>query len=213
MKASPCPEVNRRVNLATPPRTCHHGPVTTDPARHPPARLTVICGPMFAGKTSELIRRATLALADGRSVRIFKPATDTRYAGAHVVSHPGQRHDAVALSSPPDLPALAHGFSFIAIDEAHFFGDALVAPILELLQAPTQVLVVGLERDHRGQPFAPFPRLLCEADEVIKLAGPCARCGRPSLHSQRLTPDTARIVVGGAEAYEPRCRECFVPGL
>lgn len=170
---------------------------------------------MFAGKTSELIRRVAAA---GPGL-VIKPARDGRYHATRVVSHEGAGVDAVPVGAAAEiLPVVAEAVrvagvvGLVAIDEAHFFGDELIAPVRELLRRELRVLVVGLERDHRGDPFAPFPTLLCEADEVVKLNSRCARCGGPAIHSQRLVDSPERIVVGGADAYEPRCRGCFVPG-
>jgi thymidine kinase len=99
----------------------------------------------------------------------------------------------------------------VVIDEAHFFGAALTPVCIELIRRGVRVIVAGVERDHLGRPFEPFPSLLCEADEVVKLSGRCAVCGGPSVHSQRLIASDAHIVVGGAESYQPRCRACFNP--
>ena len=84
--------------------------------------------------------------------------------------------------------------------------------VLPLLEARRQLIVCGVELDHRGEPFEPFPTLLAKADEVIKLASRCERCGEPARHSQRMNESGDRIVVGGADLYEARCRDCFVPG-
>lgn len=169
-------------------------------------RLEVICGPMFAGKSTALLNRLRAAHVP---FILFKPALDTRYAEAQVVTHAGDRLDAVAVGDPASIPGLARAFPVVGIDEAHFFGAALIPPVFELLGAGARVIVAGVERDHLGGPFEPFPRLLCEADAVDKLAARCARCDRPAVHSQRMVPGDARIIVGGAEAYEPRCRACF----
>jgi thymidine kinase len=101
----------------------------------------------------------------------------------------------------------------LAIDEIHFFGAALTPIVHQLIGLNKRIILAGVERDHRGRPFEPFPALLCEADEVVKLSGTCAVCGGPSVHSQRMISDDSDIVVGGAEMYQPRCRACFKPGI
>ena len=196
-----------------------------------PGRLVVICGPMFAGKSTALLDRARAAHAAGRRVLAVKPAGDDRYDASAIVTHAGEQARARALHHAGEVLSVCAEHpggppEVVIIDEAHFFGDELVAPVLALLAGPgvgggagggatgagCEVILAGLERDHRGEPFAPLPRLLCEADEVVKLTGRCARCGGAAIHSQRLVASGERIVVGGAEAYEPRCRACFVPG-
>jgi thymidine kinase len=177
-----------------------------------PGGLTVICGPMFAGKTSSLLRAAAAAEQAGHPWVAFKPRRDTRYDAGSIVTHAGGTLNCTVIDDPRHILPAAHGVTAVLIDEAHFFGAPLVEPVLALIARGCLVTVAGLERDHRGEPFEPFPRLLCEADAVLKLSGPCARCGAPAVHSQRLIDSSDRIVVGGAEAYEPRCRACFVPG-
>lgn len=174
-----------------------------------PGRLEVICGPMFSGKTAELIRR--LGQSPGHAIAI-KPDLDTRYHETALATHDGKRLPATAVASADQITAAAGSATVIGIDEAHFFGAALLPVCMSLVNTGRRVIVVGVERDHRGQPFEPFPRLLCEADEVLKLSGPCAVCGRPAIHSQRMTDQPGRVIVGGAEMYQARCRACFKPG-
>src|SRR5262249_27706104 len=133
-------------------------------------------------------------------------------ASNELVTHAGMRLAAEPVAEAREIATKAVGAAVVAIDEAHFFAGALKQPCGDLLARGAIVIVAGLERDHRGEPFEPFPWLLCEAEAVVKLAGPCAVCGRPAIHSQRMVAGSDRIVVGGAEAYQARCRACFVPG-
>jgi thymidine kinase len=174
-------------------------------------RLEVICGPMFAGKTTELVRRLLAASAAGESVVAIKPSRDTRYRVLEIATHTGQTFPATPVVDAAGVPAARAGASVLVIDEVHFFGASLVPVCQELIRGGVRVIVAGVERDHLGRPFEPFPALLCEADEVVKLAGKCAVCGGPSVHSQRMVASDAAIVVGGAESYQPRCRTCFDP--
>jgi thymidine kinase len=165
---------------------------------------------MFAGKSTRLLARGAELVAAGVMVQAFKPSSDDRYDGArHIVTHDRRRLEAVPIARAEqvlDTNALA-----VIIDEIHFFGDELVAPCMRLVHAGRLVIVAGVDRDHRGRPFSPFPALLCEADRVDKLHAVCARCGGLACHTQRLVESGETIVVGGAEAYEPRCRGCFRP--
>ncbi len=173
-----------------------------------PGSLEVICGPMFSGKTTELIARLSAAAAPTVA---FKPARDDRYAQSELVSHAGRRHPAVPVASADEIYSAVGKHTVVGIDEVHFFGATLIAPVLTLVNSGVRVIVCGVERDHRGRPFEPFPTLLCEADQVLKMSAPCALCGRPAIHSQRMTASDAPIVVGGAEMYQARCRTCFKP--
>lgn len=167
---------------------------------------------MFSGKTTALIERLRAAHASGAKTVAIKPLRDTRYQTGALASHAGATLAAVNVAKTSGVVAAAGDAAVVGIDEAHFFGSGLGAACIALVSSGARVIVAGLERDHRGQPFEPFPRLLVEADDVIKLSGPCALCGRPAIHSQRMVDSSERIVVGGAEAYQARCRACFVPG-
>lgn len=187
----------------------------------PAGRLEVICGPMFAGKTTALIaalERARGAMAAG--VWAFKPSLDGRYHPTALASHAGARFEARAIEHAGEIEEAVLGSGLegleapavVGIDEAHFFGAGLVGPVRSLVASGVRVVVAGLERDHRGEPFEPLPALLCEADAVTKLTAACARCGCEAVHTQRIVASDSRIVVGGAGMYEPRCRACFRPG-
>ena len=100
------------------------------------APLTVICGPMFAGKTTELQRRIALAHNGGRRVLVVKPARDTRYADDAIVTHTGVRVAARAVATLDEIAdpsSSAVAADLIAIDEIHFFASDAVAPIACLL--------------------------------------------------------------------------------
>lgn len=177
-------------------------------------RLEVILGCMFSGKSTELIRRLREAVGRGHAVVAVKPRRDTRYGTADLVTHAGDRFPAVAVEDGgggAGLLAAAGRAAVVGIDEAHFFGVELAGAVLRLRDEGRRVLVAGVDRDHRGEPFEPFASLRPVAEEVLRLTAPCAVCGRPAVHSQRLIAAADRIVVGGAESYEPRCERCFEP--
>jgi thymidine kinase len=176
-----------------------------------PGRLEVICGPMFAGKTTELVRRLLDAQRRGEPVVAVKPARDIRYRVLEIATHTGETFPATPVGDADGVVPAAQNAAVLAIDEVHFFGQALTQVCRDLIRRGVRVIVAGVERDHLGRPFEPFPGLLCEADEVVKLSGKCAVCGGPSVHSQRMFASDAAIVVGGAESYQPRCRACFNP--
>lgn len=177
--------------------------------------LTVVTGSMYAGKTEELIRRSRRALYARRSVEVFKHVVDTRLDGSEVRSHNGVPHEAVAVGSSEELlTQVSEETDVVAIEEAQFFDEGIVEACRALADGGYEVIVTGLDMDFRGEPFGPMPRLLAEADEIVKLRAICARCGRDASRSQRLidgrpAPATApTILVGASESYEARCRHC-----
>jgi len=177
-------------------------------------RLEVIAGCMFAGKTEELIARLRSAMEDGRRVAAFKHAIDSRYDPDHLVTHRHDRFDAVRVPSAEALEMAAAGFDVIGVDEGHFFGDPLIEAARRLCIAGKRVIVVGLENDAWGRPFAPMPQLAAEAMLVTLKRAACTVCGSAAMYTQRLVPVTERTMVGGLGEYEPKCAAHFqsLPG-
>ena len=176
--------------------------------------LEVVCGPMFSGKSEELIRRLRRAEIAGQKALIVKPRIDDRYDIGHVVSHAGAKMRAVAVSRPEEIVGIADGYDAVGIDEVQFFSREIVAVIERLVDRGARVVVAGLDQDFRGLPFGSLPELLCRAELVDKLQAVCHRCGGPATMTQRLVDgrpaaaDGETIVVGALDSYEARCRAC-----
>src|SRR6185436_298867 len=131
--------------------------------RIPPQRggwLEVICGPMFSGKSEEMIRRLRRAEIAGQRVVIFKPRIDDRYDATDIVSHAGARMRAVPVATVSEISVHSQGYEVVGIDEAQFLGDGVVATALELADRGVRVVVAGLDQDFRRLPFGPMPELL-----------------------------------------------------
>jgi thymidine kinase len=179
------------------------------------SRLVVIHGPMFAGKSTEIVRRVAEARSRGERVLVVKPERDTRYAADAVVTHAGERIEAANARVAADILALVAREvpqpGLVVIDEIHFFASDAVEPIDALLARGISVVVAGCDIDHFGDIFAPFDALLPRADERVHKTGTCARCGAPSTHSERLVPATDRIIIGGAAEFIATCAACFRP--
>jgi thymidine kinase len=178
--------------------------------------IEVVAGPMFSGKSEELIRRVTRAMIAKLPVQVFKPVIDNRYDAVAVASHAGRTLRAEAVSDTRDLRVRIDPVTrVIAVDEAQFFDEDLVQLALELADTGRRVIVAGLDLDFRGVPFGPMPGLLAQAEIVEKLTAICS-CGKAATRTQRLIggrpahEEDPVILVGAAEAYEPRCRSCHV---
>ena len=162
--------------------------------RIPPQRggwLEVICGPMFSGKSEEMIRRLRRAEIAGQRVVIFKPVIDDRYDAADVVSHAGARMRAVPVTSPGEVATRANGFDVVGMDEIQFFDEGIVEVALELAERGVRIVAAGLDQDFRRLPFGPMPELLSHAEFVDKLQAVCHRCGGPATTTQRLVDGRA----------------------
>ena len=175
--------------------------------------IEVICGSMFSGKTEELIRRLRRARFARQNVEIYKPATDARFSAEQVVSHDENAIPSEVVDTAGQLLLMVGKADVVGIDEAQFFDNDLVDVCRTLAQDGRRVIVAGLDQDFLGRPFEPVPQLMAIAEYVTKLHAICVICGAPANHSQRIVADRSTVFLGAKEAYEPRCRECFDPGL
>lgn len=176
--------------------------------------IEVICGPMFSGKTEELIRRLKRTQIARKQVQVFHPSLDNRYSDSEIVTHGNVRMRSEPVDSAEELlKRLDSRTQVVGIDEANFFGSALVEVTGQLAEAGKQVIVAGLDTDYLGRPFPPVPDLLALAESITKMLAICMKCGAPAKHTQRLVESEELIFVGAVDSYEARCRRCFEPGI
>lgn len=176
--------------------------------------IEVVCGPMFSGKSEELIRRLRRAEIARQRVQIFKPRIDERYSADHIVSHSELKIRSEAVKDAAELLARVDlRTEIIGIDEAQFLGAEIVPAVVRLADMGKRIIIAGLDTDYLGRPFHPMPELLAIADEITKTLAICMQCGNPAKHTQRLVASEDLIVVGAAGMYEARCRRCFEPNL
>ena len=176
--------------------------------------IEVVVGPMFSGKSEELIRRLRRAEIARQRVQIFKPVIDQRYAKNGIVSHSGLEIPSELVTRGDEiLDKVAARTEVVGVDEAQFLGESVVHACVKLADLGKRVIVAGLDTDFMGRPFEPMPRLLAVAEEITKLLAICMHCGNPAVHTQRLFASEDLIVVGAGGMYEARCRRCFEPNL
>jgi len=175
---------------------------------------------MFAGKSTELIRRMERAAIAKHTCFIFKPKMDNRYSKDHVVSHNGIKIPCEAIPSDNDRGSLRghvmgmiseiNGPTAVGFDEAQFFdADMLVNLCEHLASQGARVIVAGLDQDVHGKPFGAMPYLLARADKVTKLSAICTVCGEEATKSRytlESPPGEGGVIIGGTESYEARCR-------
>lgn len=176
--------------------------------------IEVVCGSMFSGKTEELLRRIKRARLARQRVQLFKPRVDNRYDEVKVVSHEGLNADAVPVSTAAELLSQVAGeTAVVGIDEVQFFGADILTAAETMADRGIRVIAAGLDQDYLGRPFGPVPQLMAVAEYVTKLHAVCAGCGAQASRSQRVVAEEGQLFVGGAAAYEARCRRCFVAGV
>src|SRR5438034_2103360 len=174
--------------------------------------IEVIVGSMYSGKTEELIRRLRRAQIARQKVEIFKPAIDDRYAQDQIVSHSELRIPSRSVRSAQEVLQHAHEAQVIGIDEGQFLGPGLVAVCEQLARRGKRVIVAGLDQDYAGRPFEPMPELLAVAEYITKTLAICVVCGNPANRTYRKKRRAGRVVVGGTDLYEARCRRCYELG-
>ncbi|WHE07017.1 thymidine kinase [Thermoanaerobacterium thermosaccharolyticum] len=177
--------------------------------------IEVVTGPMFSGKSEELIRRIKRAKIAKQKVQVFKPAIDDRYSIDKVVSHNGDNMHAISIVKASEILTYAEEDTDVfAIDEVQFFDSEIVDIVKEIADSGKRVICAGLDMDFRGEPFGPTPELMAIAEFVDKLTAICMKCGNPATRTQRLINgrpanyDDPIIMVGAKESYEARCRKC-----
>jgi thymidine kinase len=178
-----------------------------------PGRVEVVCGPMFAGKTEELMRRVRRAVIAGRKVVVFSHALDARHGSDRLASHVGRDFPSLAAADVAEIEAqVPDDTEVVAIDEAQFFGRALIPVVGRLADRGMVVIVAGLDVTFDGRPFEPLPSLMALAEQVDKLTAICTVCGEEAVFHIKLeateagADDLVVANVGGTDLYQARCR-------
>ncbi|MDD4184736.1 MAG: thymidine kinase [Candidatus Izemoplasmatales bacterium] len=182
--------------------------------------IEVITGPMFAGKTEELIRRVKRLEYARQNIIVFKPQIDSRYASDEVVSHNNNRTKSINIVKAREIMKYVNAETdVVAIDEIQFLDEEAVEICEYLADHGIRVIVSGLDRNFRGEVFSFMPKLLALAEYVTKLSAICVKCHTPATRTQRIINgkpaayDDPIILVGAQDSYEARCRHCHeVPG-
>lgn len=176
--------------------------------------IEVICGPMFAGKSEELLRRINRLVYAKKKFLVFKPSIDNRYSETEVVSHNQHKYKAIALMDPKKiLDYYENDLDAICIDEIQFFDEAIIDVIDFYANHGVRVIVAGLDMDFKGDPFMITAKLLAKAEYVTKLTAICTVCGKSATRTQRLingepaSINDPVVLVGASESYEARCRQ------
>lgn len=177
--------------------------------------IETISGCMFAGKTEELIRRIKVLEFAKKEICVFKPVIDNRYSDSKIASHAGSYVESYNINDASEiLDIVKPSTQVVAIDEVQFFDDNICDVADYLADKGIRVMCAGLDRDFRGEPFGPMPKLMTQAEFVTKLAAVCSKCGAPATRTQRIINGKPAsysdpiILVGAAESYEARCRHC-----
>lgn len=183
--------------------------------------LTTIVGPMFSGKTTELLRLMDRELIAKKNSILFKPNIDNRYSVAQVINHNGiGRKAIVALDSNEILEKTIEQNNIqklenIFIDEIQFFDSGIIETVEKIIDMDIDVYTSGLNQTYQGVPF-PFKDkdkdigyLMAISDYVISIDAICNVCGKKATKTYRTGNEEETVVIGGTDKYQARCRNCF----
>jgi len=176
--------------------------------------IEVVVGPMYSGKSEELIRRLRRAQIARQKIQVFKPAIDNRYSIDEVVSHNGEKIQGQVIRDSEEIYKLLNDETeVVGIDEVQFMDEGIIDICRTLADKGLRVIVAGLDMDFKGEPFGVAPSIMAIAEFVDKLTAVCMVCGNPANRTQRLingkpaSYSEPTILVGATESYEARCRK------
>ncbi|QGM48744.1 MPPV-120 thymidine kinase [Magpiepox virus 2] len=174
--------------------------------------IRLITGPMFSGKTSELIRLIKRFIISGRNCIIIKHCCDTRYIDKDletICTHDKITMEALSCSKLLPLIPKIDNFEVIGIDEGQFFEDIVEFSEVMANKGKT-VIIAALNGDFKRELFGNIFKLLPLSESVTSLTAICAVCKNEASFSKRMTDDKDVKVIGGKEIYTAVCRKCFL---
>jgi thymidine kinase len=180
--------------------------------------IEVICGPMYSGKSEELVRRLRRAEIARLKVVAFKPSIDDRWPGDIIKTHSGHEIPCLVREYSADLFNVGKEYDVIGVDEAQFYDDAIYTLVRSLSSMDKTVIIAGLDMTYRAEPFGMMPYLMAVAEKLDKITAICHVCGAEATRTQRLIDESPApfsgptVLVGASEAYEARCSRCFEAG-
>lgn len=177
--------------------------------------LEVYKGPMFSGKSTALLKRASKCTEEGISYLLIKPMIDTRYEGhdalksemGFVTCHTGERCLALKVKNLSKVDY--QNVSYLLVDECQFFDPQDVKDFLDNIPSNQHVVVSGLDLDYLKRPFESMDIVTKVARRVYQLTSTCDICGNDALYTCRTVHSSDRVLLGGAESYSPRCHRCW----
>ena len=172
--------------------------------------IEIITGPMFSGKTAEVIKRAMTFIHSKKEFLVFRPAIDTRTPPAFISSRMGIKLDAINIQLASQiLNHVKTTTAAIIIDEAQFFDKAIIPIVEKLANSGKRVIIAGLELDFQREVFGSMSELMAKAEFITKLVAVCFVCGSSAAFSKRIFGSKTKKIEVGDSSYEARCRKCY----
>lgn len=170
--------------------------------------LQVITGCMFAGKTTELIRRLR---SYNEKFLLLKPKLDNRDKGDIIVTHSGIEIKATRVKNLSDIFGIIEGVKILGIDEAQFFDNKILDDLVYLRKSNKKIILAGLEKDYLDNFFGSMKEIINISNSVTRLKASCSRCNNSAIHSYRKIKDSNnQFLIGDKKSYEALCTECYL---
>ena len=178
--------------------------------------LETIVGAMFAGKTSELLKRILWAKHQNKRIIVIKPSIDNRYSETKIITHNDLSHECFAMKNWNNVNKKfifeKKNFDVDFLDEIQFMQTSeTIENIDNILNKGIDVVCAGLDQNSRGKPWETSSMVLGLSDKIIKIYGFCNVCGMEATKTYRKTEGGGRTQVGAANIYEPRCLKHWEP--
>lgn len=176
-------------------------------------KLDLIIGPMFSGKSTEIIRRIRLLKSINKSLIVVKPIIDNRYNDDKITSHNFEVCDCISVNKLSDIYS---GYDLktvdtIVIDEGQFFEDLVDCVVDFVENKKINVIVSGLDGDYKRNPIGKILYLIPYSTSCLKLTSLCKICknGEIAPFTKRTIKSDETILIGGTESYIPVCRNHY----
>ncbi|XP_077109582.1 thymidine kinase, cytosolic [Ranitomeya variabilis] len=172
-------------------------------------QIQVIFGPMFSGKSTELMRRVRRFQIAQYKCMVIKYAKDTRYSTEQLATHDRHTMSAVSACNLSDVTMEALSCSVIGIDEGQFF-SGVVEFCENMANRGKTVIVAALDGTFQRKAFGDILNLVPLAESVVKLNAVCMECYREASYTKRLGSEKEVEIIGGADKYHAVCRPCHI---
>ena len=171
-------------------------------------RIELVVGPMFAGKTTEMLRRVDRAELAHRRCCVMKYSRDTRYSQDKVSTHDLKMRTAIPCCELLPCLSICRQYEVIGVDEGQFFPD-VVEFAESLANSGKTVIVAALDGDFRRKPFGHVLDLISRCESITKLSAVCTETGGEACYTQRTTALQEVEIIGGSEMYRAACRTSY----
>jgi thymidine kinase len=176
--------------------------------------LELIIGPMFSGKSSELIKKIRILKIINSSYIIIKPIIDNRYDKNHIVTHNKESEECIIVDDLKSInDSQINNYNTIFIDEGQFLKNLKNVVLYWVEELNKNVIISGLDGDFQRNPIGEILDLIPYADKYKKLSALCTKCkdGTFAIFSHRLANNTNdQVLIGSTDLYEPLCRNHYL---